>query len=124
MRVVNRATTPTVAAKSQVFFRLPQRMAAAYNQQISSDGYGKRGKSRWTREAIEGFLAQPQWIEFIEAGAPHGAGQDERESIYLERRFIQRIDVAIGQVKALNPQLEGLRSAIIRCSVAHRLLQF
>lgn len=118
------AAITTRALKTKVFFRLPELMAQELNTRISDDGYGERGKSRWVRESIEAFLQQAHWSEFLLANLPDMGGQDERESAYLERAFVRKIDEAISIIKAENPHLERLRSTLIRCAITNRLLRF
>ncbi len=118
------STASTRAPKAKVFFRLPELMAHEFNSRIADDGYGERGKSRWVRESIESFLRQSHWSEFLLANLPDMGGQDERESAYLDRTFLREIDDAISIIKAENPQLERMRSTLIRCAITNRLLRF
>lgn len=101
--------------------KLPVTLEQKLLEQVIRDGYGMKGKSRWIAEAIESFLALPNYPELVEIA-------DEMEnllhpiSMRLPEELTNKIDLAILEVRKLYPGLEGVKSNLVRASILQRLI--
>lgn len=102
--------------------KLPESIEQNLLQRVISDKYGMRGKSKWVIEAIEAFLVLPNFIELVNIASEmeHLA---KPFSIRLPADLIEKLDQALIEVRKRYPEMEGVRSNIIRASIMQRLLR-
>lgn len=91
-------------------------------QQIISDGYGMRGKSKWIIEAIESFLKLPDYPCFTDIADDMHQLTDVI-SIRLPYDLLSLIDRAVIEVRRHYPIMEGVKSNMIRASIMQRLIR-
>ena len=91
-------------------------------QQIISDGYGMRGKSKWIVEAIEDFLQLPDYPSLTDI-ANEMEQLNEILSIRLSDNLMLKLDQAIINVRRQYPAMEGVQSNLIRASIMQRLIR-
>ncbi len=91
-------------------------------QQIISDGYGMRGKSKWIIEAIEYFLRLPDYPSLTDI-ADDMEQLNDVISIRVPDNLLILIDRAIIEVRRQYPIMEGVKSNMIRASIIQRLIR-
>ena len=104
-------------------FKIPDVLAMRMNQKLVSDGYGLRGKTRWICDAIVDFLSNDEdfCIECIQY-------TDEMEALSKSISFrpTPKVEELLDRWKIKTrkeiPNLEGVRSKIIRASIIQGLL--
>lgn len=102
--------------------KLPALLEKNMLERIVGDGYKFRGKSKWIAEAIEAFLKIPNYYEFVDI-----AGDMEQlntpVSVRLPQELIVYLDKALILVRQHYPEMEGVKSNIIRASIIQRLIR-
>ncbi len=91
-------------------------------QQVISDRYGMRGKSKWIIEAIEDFLQLPDYPSLTDI-ANEMEQLTEMVSIRLSDELMFKLDQAIIKVRLQYPAMEGVKSNLIRASIMQRLIR-
>lgn len=91
-------------------------------QQIISDGYGMRGKTKWIIEAINEFLQLSDYPSLVDI-ADEMEQLTEIVSIRLPEDMVSRLDQAIVSVRKQYPAMEGVQSNLIRASIIQRLIR-
>lgn len=102
--------------------KLQKKLHHKMQQQIISDGYGMRGKSRWIIEAIDMFLQIPDYPLLVDIADDMDHLSDVI-SIRLTEDLISKIEHAIIQVRLKFPTMEGVKSNVVRASIMQRLLR-
>jgi hypothetical protein len=91
-------------------------------QQIISDGYGMRGKSKWIIEAVEDLLLLPDYPSLVDIAVDMDH-LSEIVSIRLPEALMLKIDDAIISVRRKYPAMEAVKSNLIRASIMQRLIR-
>lgn len=102
--------------------KLQKKLHYKMQQQIISDGYGMRGKSRWVVEAIDMFLQIPDYPLLVDIADDMDQLTDVI-SIRLTEDYIAKMDNAIINVRLKFPTMEGVKSNVVRASIMQRLLR-
>jgi hypothetical protein len=108
----------TLTGTFKILSALNQRL----DEKIVADGYGMRGKSRWIREAIEDLFTYPDYAELVSLS-------DEMESckcfisIRLPRKLFLDMEKAVINIRKEFPELEGVKSRIVRTAIIQRLIR-
>ena len=104
-------------------FKLPVDLELKMNQKLVSDGYGLRGKSKWICDAIAHFLSKEAsfCIECIDY-----AGEIEKLDKGISFRPTEEVnrllDEWVIKVRKQIPEIEGVKSKIIRAAILQGLL--
>jgi len=78
--------------------------------------YGSRGQARWTEEALEALVNEPNYMGLV--GAGEGTQSfPERKVLRLSPHAQERLDEAVRDVRRLAPTLESVRSAVLRAAI-------
>jgi hypothetical protein len=94
------------------------------NKKLVSQGYGLRGKSKWICDALTQFLTfsdRDFIIDCIEL-SEELVNLDKSISFRPTDRVDQLLDEWVVIVRMKTPNIEGLKSKIIRTSIIHSLL--
>jgi metal-responsive CopG/Arc/MetJ family transcriptional regulator len=91
-------------------------------QQVISDGYGMRGKSKWIIEAVEDLLKIPDYPSLVDIAVDMDH-LTEVVSIRLPEALILKIDDAIINVRREYPAMEAVKSNLVRASIMQRLIR-
>lgn len=105
-----------------ISFKIPITLNQKMNEKIIVDGYGMRGKSRWVKEAIEALLTYsdfPELVSFSDAIE----NTNYANSIRIPRQLLLNIENAVIAVRKEYPDLEGVKSRIIRTAILQRLIR-
>lgn len=107
----------------KITVRFPKRLRAEMQKALIKSGYGLRGKSKWLKDAIESFLRQPDFVEYVEHGIDiNQAELSEVEAFYLDTETIQNLKNAFVKVRVKYPLFEGVQSAMIRAAIVYSLM--
>jgi len=108
--------------KHMTSIKVPKPLHYKMQQQIISDGYGMRGKSKWLIEAIETFLSLPDFPWLVDLA--EGMDQlGEIVSVRLPEDTLLKLDQAVIAVRKVYPAMEGVKSHLIRASIMQRLIR-
>jgi predicted DNA-binding protein len=108
--------------KVMTSIKLPESIEKKMLQTIINDGYGMRGKSKWVTEAIEEFLMIPNFYELVDI-ATSMEQLSRVATLRLSEELAKKLDNALISVRKFYPNLEGVRSNIIRASIMQRLIR-
>lgn len=108
--------------KLMTSLKLQKMLHLKMQQQIISDGYGMRGKSKWIIEAIENFLHLPDYPTLVDIADMKDYLTDT-VSIRLPEYLLKYLDGAVINVRRYFPAMEGVKSNLIRASIMQRLIR-
>ncbi len=102
--------------------KLQKQLHLHLQQQVISDGYGMRGKSRWIIEAVESLLQLPDYPVLVDI-----AGEMEELSdiisIRLSEKLAREMDQAVINIRRQFPAMEGVKSNLVRAGILQRLIR-
>lgn len=102
--------------------KVPQNLHSRIIQQMIEDGYGQRGKSKWVVESISAFLELSYYLDLVDISIETTCAT-ESLCVRLPEELVVRIDRAVIEVRKRFPDMEGVRSSIIRAGIFQRLLR-
>jgi hypothetical protein len=108
--------------KMMTSVKIPAHTEQQLLARVVSDGYKLRGKSKWLIEAIESFLQLPKYYELVEI-AQDIEKFDTTLSIRITEELMNKLEKAVIVVRKHYPEMEGVKSNIIRASILQRLLR-
>jgi hypothetical protein len=99
---------------------LPQAIKYQFELALAADGYGRQGGSRWIREAIISLVDHDPGMSTV------GLGEDRQRfpalrTLELDEASSRALEKAVLIVRSQDPLIEGVRSAVIRAAIRHRL---
>lgn len=103
-------------------FAVPSTLKHELQQRVISDGYGLRGKSKWVSEAIVKLFDYPNHLDLI-FYSDEIQGLDSMETVVLDVEIKDAVDMKIIDVRKKYPELEGVKSRVLRAAVIQRLLR-
>jgi hypothetical protein len=107
----------------KITVRFSYQLRIEMQQSIIKSNYGLHGKSKWLAEAIDLFLEQQNYVEWVEHGINiNQADLSEVEAFYLNNDSINSVKEALTTVRIKYPLFEGVQSAFIRACVIFRLM--
>lgn len=113
-----------MAKSIRVTVRLPQELEMDFMQRVIADSYGMKGKSRWVGEAIKYFMVLDDFEEYVEyATEMSDMGKSKLQSFYLDTDLVMDLKDSVIRARKKYPDLEGVRSLIIRSSIIQRLFR-
>jgi metal-responsive CopG/Arc/MetJ family transcriptional regulator len=102
--------------------KLQKKLHHKLQQTVINDEYGMRGKNKWILEAIESFLALPDYPHLVDL-----ADQSDQLTDIISLRFsdtlMRKLDEAVIHVRRQYPAMEGVKSNLIRASIIQRLIR-
>ena len=108
--------------KVSVSFRTSKKIIQMMLERIVAEEYGLKGKSKWVSEAVERFLAMPDYVACVDIAS---AQEDMSEPVLcnIPEDLSKKIDTALIEVRRKYPDMEGVKSNILRASINQRLIQ-
>lgn len=107
--------------KRRISVILSENAIREVRERMLSDGYSLREKSKWVSEAIDSFLDLKEYHSLVKL-AELVDDFSRKEVIYISNELDSKIDQAIVDVRKEYPNLEGVKSLIIRASIVRRLV--
>ena len=102
--------------------KLQKKLHHKLQQAVINDEYGMRGKNRWIIEAIEAFLALPDYPNLVDI-ANYSDQLTEIISLRFPDSLLRKLDEAVIHVRRHYPAMEGVKSNLIRASIFQRLIR-
>lgn len=102
-------------------FRTSKKIVQKMLERVISDGYGLKGKSRWISNAVEKFLAMPNYWELVDIAS----AQEDLSGLVtcdLPEEVSNKIEEAVDEVRKHFRLMEGVKSNILRASITQRLI--
>ncbi len=107
--------------KRRISVILSENAIREVRERMLSDGYSLREKSKWVSEAIDSFLDLKEYHALVKL-AELADDFSRKEVIYISNELDSKIDQAIVDVRKEYPDLEGVKSLIVRASIVRRLV--
>ncbi len=107
--------------KRRISVILSENAIIEVRERMLSEGYSLREKSKWVSEAIDSFLELKEYHALVKL-AELVDNLSRKEVIYISNELDSKIDQAIVDVRKEYPNLEGVKSLIIRASIVRRLV--
>ena len=108
--------------KSKITFAVPSPLRNELQKRVINDGYGLRGKSKWVSESILNLFEYENHIDLISYGDEFH-GLDSMETVVVDANIKVRIENKVIDVRRKYPELEGVKSRILRTAIVQRLLR-
>ncbi len=89
---------------------------------VVNDQYGMRGKNKWILEAIESFLALPDYPNLVDI-ANCSDQLTDMISLRFPELLMRKLDEAVIHVRRQYPGMEGVKSNLIRASIIQRMIR-
>ena len=107
--------------KYKISFVMPEGLYHDFREQIIKNKYGIRGKSAWVCDALNQLPKKSNFEEMVKLNDEmHCLNKPETISIDLDTK--KALEKAVISVRIRYPELEGVKSRIIRTAILHRLL--
>lgn len=104
-------------------FRMPIALESKMQKKITESGYGIRGKSKWLCREIEGFLLTEREgfvidaVRFFEDITSHNKSICFRPTTIIQ----DLLSAWLVRVRRASPEMEGVKSKIIRAAVMNSI---
>jgi len=102
--------------------KLPKEIHQRVMEQVISDRYGMRGKSKWVNEAMSNFFSLQNYAELVDL-AEDMEEMTDVISIRIPEDIYKALEKAVIEVRKHYPGMEGVKSKIIRASLIQRLIR-
>jgi len=109
------------ARKVSISFRTSDKIVQKMLERVVLDGYGLKGKSRWVAGAVERLLDMPEYWNLVDIASIQ---EDFGKAVtcIISESLNGKIENALIEVRRHFPGMEGVKSNILRASIAQRLL--
>lgn len=109
--------------KKTTTVRIPLPLEKKLLSAVINSNYGMRGKSRWIEEAILSLLRTDDYSDHVnwDLTAENGV-TTKTMSLSLDKSSIDKLDKAVTEVRRHFPNLEGVKSRVIRAAIMQRIL--
>ncbi len=105
-------------------FKISSGLEKMVHERMISEGYGLRGKSKWINDAIHYFLAME--IDLCIDAIIEASFLEKLDKVVSFRptpESSQLISDWLIKVRKVNPELEGVKSNIIRAAITQTIIQ-
>ncbi|MEI8055109.1 MAG: hypothetical protein WCH10_03810 [bacterium] len=103
-------------------FKILETLNQKLDERIIADGYGMRGKSKWIREAVEKLFTYPDFPELVSI-SDDMENANHPISVRFPRNLLLEIEKVVISIRKEYPELEGIKSRIIRTAIIQRLIR-
>ncbi len=111
-----------MSKKYKITFAIHSNLQSELREKIIKEGYGLRGKSVWVSQAIAQLLEYKDFQNLV-IYSDEMCGFDKMETIVIDISLKVKLDSAITIVRKHNPNIEGVKSRIIRTAIIQRILR-
>ena len=108
--------------KVRVSYFLPDLLLNDVKEQMISQGYDLKSKSKWISEAVQDLLCSNNYIDLVNLNEQM-QGFEKLDYLTIDRKIKGNIDKAIIEIRKVHPSIEGVQSKIIRTAIVQRLLK-
>lgn len=107
--------------KKRISVVLPKNAVKEIRENMLTEGYSLREKSKWLSEAIQDFLALNDYHDLVEM-AELVDDLENTDAFYITPELEEKLEDAIIDVRKKHPAIEGVKSLIVRASIVRRLV--
>lgn len=111
-----------MSKKYKITFAIHGNLQSELREKTIKEGYGLRGKSNWVSEAITRLLEYKDFQNLV-IYSDEMFGFDKMETIVIDFPLKVKLDNAVTIVRKCNPNIEGVKSRIIRTAIMQRILR-
>jgi hypothetical protein len=101
-------------------YRLPSELRESMLVSAARE-FGKKGKSRWIKEAITDLIAKDTGLSSVGLGEDYESN-DASDVIIMDRETFEKLQIAMTTIRRQDPLYEGVQSAVIRAAIRMRLM--
>ncbi len=102
--------------------KLPEQLYNHLITRVIEDGYGLRGRSKWIVDAVYALLELPEFEQYVEIAS--GLTKcTYAVSIKMPEELALRLDKEVVRIRQIYPEVEALKSNIIRASIFQRFIR-
>lgn len=101
-------------------YRLPSELRNSMLESVAME-YGKKGKSKWIKEAIDGLIAKDKGLTSVGLGEDYETN-DASDVLVIDSATLEKLQTAMTLIRRQDPLFEGVQSAVIRAAIRMRLL--
>ena len=101
-------------------YRLPAGLRASMLASVARE-YGKKGKSRWIKEAIAELVARDAGLSSVGLGEDYET-HDTSDVLVMDGAALEQLQGAMTLIRRQDPLFEGVQSAVIRAAIRRRLV--
>jgi hypothetical protein len=99
---------------------LPSELRESILESVARE-YGKKGKSRWIKEAIADLIAKDAGLASVGLGEDYET-YDKSDVVVIDSATFENLQIAMTTIRRQDPLFEGVQSAVIRAAIRMRLL--
>lgn len=103
-------------------FKILDSLNQKLDEKVIADGYGMRGKSKWVREALEKLFTYSDFPELVSI-SDDMENANHPITVRLPRKLFLEIEKAVITIRKNFPELEGIKSLIMRTAIMQRLIR-
>jgi hypothetical protein len=101
-------------------YRLPSYLRQRMLESVAKE-YGKKGKSRWIKEAITDLINKDTGLSSVGLGEDYET-HDASDVIIMDSVTFEKLQTAMITIRRQDPLYEGVQSAVIRAAIRMRLM--
>jgi hypothetical protein len=101
-------------------YRLPSELRESMLETVARE-YGKKGKSRWIKEAIAELIAKDAGFASVGLGEDYET-YDTSDVLVMDGATFEKLQTAMTAIRRQDPLFEGVQSAVIRAAIRMRLI--
>lgn len=102
--------------------KLPKEICERLTSKVIEDGYGLRGRSKWIVDAIYSLFSIDEYEQYVEI-ASEQKKCTQAVSIRMPEKLAVKLDKEVIRIRLLHPELEAIKSNIIRASIMQRFIR-
>jgi len=108
-----------MAISKKTTYRLPSELRESMLESVAKE-YGKKGKSRWIREAIANLIARDAGLASVGLGEDYET-YDTSDVVVMDSAAFENLQTAMTTIRRQDPLFAGVQSAVIRAAIRMRL---
>ena len=112
----------TNTKKVRLSYFVPEAILVDVRENMISQGYDLKGKSKWVSEAVHSLLETTNFSELVNIN-DQMQGFEKLDSITVAPELKAKLDNAIVEIRRNFPLIEGVQSKILRTAIVQRLLR-
>jgi hypothetical protein len=101
-------------------YRLPSELRKSMLVSVARE-FGKKGKSRWIKQAITDLIAKDTGLSSVGLGEDYESN-DASDVIVIDSETFEKLQTAMMTIRRQDPLYAGVQSAVIRAAIRMRLM--
>ena len=109
-----------MAFSKKTTYRLPSELRESMLKSVARE-YGKKGKSRWIKEAIADLIVKDAGLSSVGLGEDY-ENYDASDVVVMDSATFENLQTAMTTIRRQDPLFQGVQSAVIRAAIRLRLI--